>query len=468
MGVHQPLSVANRIKMRPETILQNNALASLAVLVLSALLLPGSLPNATAAEATPAAKNKPIGSETTDEKVEDDPYDALSVFTAALQLIRREYVEGEQVSYRDLTYNALRGMLSALDPHSQFMAPEDFAEMQDDTRDQFGGLGIRVELRNGIVTIVSPMEDTPGAKAGLLPGDQIIEIDSATTERMQLSEAVKLLRGKPGEPVVLRIFRPSTKEVKRIEVVRAIIRVASVQDAHFIDVAQVGDFKIGYVRITQFNEPTAAELKKKLDKLIADGMQALVLDLRNNPGGLLNSAVDVCAEFLPPNELVVYTEGRSPSQKRLYRTARDYKTREFFPLAVLINGGSASASEIVAGALKDLNRAIVVGETSFGKGSVQSVLALGDNSALRLTTAKYYTPSKQVIHEKGITPTILATMTIEQERAMMARRNDELLSPEQQEIISKIRDPQLDRAVDALKGVLVFRDSKDKAKKKGD
>ncbi len=454
--------------MRPETFMRDAVLLLLRVFVVTLFFAFDAASPIIAAEAAPSVKGKSDGTKKTEEKAEDDPYDALSVFTSALQLIRREYVEGEQISYRDLTYNALRGMLSALDPHSQFMAPEDFAEMQDDTRDQFGGLGIRVEMRNGMVTIVSPMEDTPGAKAGLLPGDQIIEIDNTTTERMQLGEAVKLLRGKPGEPVVLRIFRPSTKEVKRVEIVRAIIRVASVQDAHFLDAAQAGDFKIGYVRITQFNEPTAAELRKKLDKLIAGGMQALVLDLRNNPGGLLNSAVDVCAEFLPPNELVVYTEGRSPSQKRLYRTARDYKARTFFPLAVLINGGSASASEIVAGALKDLNRAIVVGETSFGKGSVQSVLALNDDSALRLTTAKYYTPSKQVIHEKGITPTILATMTIEQERAMMARRNDELLSPEQQEIISKIRDPQLDRAVDSLKGVLVFRDSTEKTKKKGE
>jgi carboxyl-terminal processing protease len=416
------------------------------------------------AESAPAIKATGTAAPSGVEEVSDDPYEAISVFTAALQLIRQDYVDGEQISYRDLTYNALRGMLSALDPHSQFMAPEDFEEMQDDTRDQFGGLGIRVEMRNGVVTIVSPMEDTPGAKAGLMPGDQIIEIDGNTTEKLELSDAVKLLRGKPGDPVILRIFRPGTKEVKKVEVIRAIIRVASVQDASMLDTSLTGDFKIGYVRITQFNEPTASDLRKKIDKLMSEGMQGMILDLRNNPGGLLNSAVDVCAEFLPPNELVVYTEGRSASQKRQYRTSRDYKARPFFPVAVLINGGSASASEIVAGALKDLNRAIVVGETSFGKGSVQSVLALSDDSALRLTTAKYYTPGKQVIHGKGITPTIIATMTNEQERAMMGRRNEDYLTDEQKEQIAKVSDPQLERGIDALKGVLVYRQS---AKKDG-
>ncbi len=404
--------------------------------------------------AEPARKS---GAEAAEDPLEDDPYAAVSVFAAALQLIRQDYVEGDRVSYRELTQNALRGMLTALDPHSQFMSTEDFERMQDDTRDQFGGLGIRVEVRNGMLTVVSPMEDTPGAKAGLLAGDQIVEIDGTTTEDMELSEAVALLRGEPGSAVALRIFRPATKEVKKIDVVRAIIRVASVQDAALLDTEDVGPHRIGYVRIAQFNEPTAAELERKLDTLFKEGMEALVLDLRNNPGGLLNSAVDVAAQFLPPRQLVVYTEGRTPSQRKNYKTPGGYEERPWFPLAVLINGGSASASEIVAGALKDLDRAVVVGETTFGKGSVQSVLSLADGSALRLTTAKYYTPGAQVIHEKGITPTILATMSIEQERAMMARRNEETLDDAEQARIARIEDTQLNRAVDALKAVLVYR-----------
>jgi carboxyl-terminal processing protease len=387
---------------------------------------------------------------------DDAGYENLTVFTRALQLIRQDYVDPSKIGYKDLTYSALRGMLSSLDPHSQFMEPTDFRDMQDETRSEFGGLGIVVSTKDGVLTVVSPMEDTPGFRAGILPGDQILRINGITTEKMSLQDAIDLLRGDPGQKVTLTIFRPSNKETKDYVLQREIIKVASVKDARILDQSLTGNFKIGYLRITQFNEPTAQELNQKLNELQAQGMQALIVDLRYNPGGLLTSAVDVCGLFVPPKTMVVYTEGRDASQRREYDTSKNEKQRPNFPMVLLVNGGSASGSEIVAGALKDLNRAILVGETTFGKGSVQSVIQLPDGSALRLTTAKYYTPGKQVIHEKGITPNIKASLSPEQERALILRRRDGPLSPDEQKFVNEQKDTQLDRAVDALKGVMIY------------
>ena len=387
---------------------------------------------------------------------DDAGYENLIVFTRALQLIRQDYVDPNKIGYKDLTYSALRGMLGSLDPHSQFMQPTDFRDMQDETRSEFGGLGIVVSTKDGVITVVSPMEDTPGFRAGILPGDQILRINGITTEKMSLQDAIDLLRGDPGQKVTLTIFRPSNKETKDYVLQREIIKVSSVKDSKILDQSITGNFKIGYLRITQFNEPTAQELDQKLNELQAKGMQALIVDLRYNPGGLLTSAVDVCGLFLPPKTMVVYTEGRDASQRREYDTAKNEKQRPNFPMVLLVNSGSASGSEIVAGALKDLNRAILVGETTFGKGSVQSVIQLPDGSALRLTTAKYYTPSKQVIHEKGITPNIKASLSPDQERALLLRRRDGPLSPDEQKIVNEQKDPQLDRAVDALKGVMIY------------
>ncbi|MEA3189223.1 MAG: carboxyl-terminal processing protease [Chthoniobacter sp.] len=405
------------------------------------------------------------------EAPDDSAYANISVFTRAMQLIRQDYVDDKKISYHALTYAAMKGMLGALDPHSQFMEQQDFQGMQDDTKSQFGGLGVVVSLKDGVITIVSPMEDTPGFKAGLLPGDQIFKINGGPTEKMDLNDAIAKLRGKPGEKVTLTIMRPASKEIKDYVIERAIIKVESVKDAKILTADLSGDFKVGYARITQFNEPTAADLSRKLDDLEAKGMQALVLDLRYNPGGLLNSAVDVCGQFLPPHTMVVYTEGRVASQKHVYNTADNAKPRAKYPIAVLINGGSASGAEIVAGALKDLNRAILVGETTFGKGSVQSVIQLPDGSALRLTTAKYYTPSKQVIHEHGVSPNILATITPDQERQILLQRREEVLNDAEKKELAGFHDPQLDRAVDALKGVMIYADrtappAKEKAAKK--
>ena len=412
---------------------------------------PGSVP-ANAAELPPPVSADPSFKD-------DNVYACLTIFTRVLQLVRQDYVDADKTDFRALTYNALRGMLSGLDPHSQFMEPDSFKDMQDDTRSRYDGLGLVVSAKDGVLIIVSAMEDTPASRAGLSSGDQILKINGLTTEKMQLSDAIAALKGSPGDQVTLQILRPSSKEVRDFTLTRVEIKVDSVKDAHLIDPALTGDYKVGYVRILQFNEPTADDLGHKLDDLQKQGMQALVLDLRNNPGGLLNSAVDVCGQFLPPKTMVVYTEGRTPSSKREYATSSTAKARGDFPMTVLINGGSASGAEIVAGALKDLNRAVLVGETTFGKGSVQSVISLPDGSAVRLTTAKYYTPSRQVIHQHGVTPTIRVALTPEQERALNARRNavDAQGGDEAKRDYGDNADPQLERSLDALKGMMIYK-----------
>jgi carboxyl-terminal processing protease len=297
--------------------------------------------------------------------------------------------------------------------------------------------------------VINPMEDTPGFKAGILPGDQILKIDGENTDNTPLNEAVEKLRGTVGEKVVLTIRRPSNGEVKDYELTREVIKVASIKDARILPQRNPGQPRIGYARITQFNEPTATELGAALDKLEAKGMDAFILDLRHNPGGLLGSAVDVCGQFLPPNTLVVYTEGRTPSRE--YRTSATASPNRKYPVVVLTNYASASGSEIVAGALKDLDRALVVGETTFGKGSVQSVVSLPDGSAARLTTAKYFTPGRKLIHEHGVSPHIRATLTHEEEADLLrSRRKRE--DPATAE--ATIWDPQLERAVDAMQGSL--------------
>jgi carboxyl-terminal processing protease len=387
---------------------------------------------------------------------EDNGYSQISIFAKAVQLLRQDYVDGNKTGYHELITAAMKGMLASLDPHSQFMDPDDFRDMQEDTRSRFNGLGIEVSMKNGLPTVVTPMEDTPAARAGILSGDQILKINGASTERMELQDAVNLLRGPAGGKVTLTLLRPSTKEIKDYTLERTEIKVQSVKAARLLDPELTGAFKIGYVRLIQFNEPTADELSKALDQLQKQGMQALVLDLRNNPGGLLNSAVDVCAQFLPANTPVVSTQGRVASQQREYTTPSTVKERPHFPMVVLANEGSASGAEIVCGALKDLHRAVIVGETTFGKGSVQNVMQLPDGSALRFTTAKYYTPSKQVIHGNGVSPNIRVPMSAEQERALFALRSDANVKPEEDKEIIKTRDPQMLRAIDALKGVMIY------------
>jgi len=398
-------------------ILARNMRRFITMPLLACLLLLGVLSGVRAQEAEPG-KNE-----------EDNGYSQISIFAKAIELIRQDYVDGNKTSYHDLVTAAMKGMLSSLDPHSQFMDPNDFRDMQDDTRSRFNGLGIEVSMKNGLPTVVTAMEDTPAAKAGILSGDQILRINGVSTERM---------------------------EIKDYSLERAEIKVQSVKGVRLLDAELTGPFRIGYLRLIQFNEPTAEELSKALDELQKQGMQALILDLRNNPGGLLNSAVDVCAQFLPPNTKVVSTQGRVASQQHDYATSGAKKERPNFPMALLINEGSASGAEIVSGALKDLHRAILVGETTFGKGSVQNVMQLPDGSAVRFTTAKYYTPGKQVIQGNGVAPNIRVAMTPEQERALFALRNAENVKPEDERNIIKAKDPQTLRAIDALKGVMIY------------
>jgi carboxyl-terminal processing protease len=306
------------------------------------------------------------------------------------------------------------------------------------------------------LTIVAPMEDTPGFKAGLLSGDKIVEIDGESTDGLTLSEAVKKLRGPPGTKVTIRVLRPKSQEIRTVEVVRALINVPSVKDAKILEDG------IGYLRIVQFNEPTAKALEQAVEGLVRDGLKALVIDLRNNPGGLLTSAIEVSEKFLKRGDLIVYTQGRDGRAQQKFRAKG--KTHYLdLPLVLLVNGGSASASEIMAGALQDHRRAILVGEKTFGKGSVQSVLPLDDGSAIRLTTAKYYTPSERVIHEHGIEPNIVVPMSPEDWRRLLIQRAQlgalepaEEAGAEPEEEAGDVLDVQLERAVDVLKGVMIF------------
>ncbi len=393
----------------------------------------------------------------------DSPYLSLELFSYVMEKVRKDYVDGQKLTYQELVYAALKGMLNTLDPHSEFMEPQKYKELQNDTQGAFGGLGIVIAMKDNFITVVAPMEDTPGFKAGILSGDRIIRIDGKSTEKMSLQDAVKYLRGEPGTDVQITILRPSSNTVKDYKLTRAVISIDMVKDINGKKEFPLSENKIGYVRLVQFGEKTSGDLEAALNKLKAQGMQALVLDLRWNPGGLLEQAVDVCEKFLPRGELVVTTEGRNPSQNTVRRALGRGDTIKNMPMVVLVNLGSASASEIVAGCLQDLKRAIILGEKTFGKGSVQSIIPLAPLPdgvpALRLTTAKYYTPSHKVIHEEGITPDIIVPMTEEQERQVQLRNTPggvESLEDKDRERMATTRDPQLDRAMDLLKGITLF------------
>lgn len=323
-------------------------------------------------------------------------YKELQVFTEVLSAIKHSYVE--EVETQDLVYDALKGMLRSLDPHSSFLTPDDFKEMKVDTRGQFGGLGIQISIRNGILTVIAPIEDTPAWRAGIQAGDRIVKIEDEVTKDMTLYDAVSRMRGKKGTDVTISIIRESFENPKKFTITRDIIKIKSVKP-RMIE----GD--IGYIKLSQFQERSANDMYKALKGLKKDGAQAIILDLRNNPGGLLGSAVNISSLFLEPDHMVVYTMDR-------FGNKDEYKSRgkvfsKNIPMAVLVNQGSASASEIVAGALKDWKRAVIIGTTSFGKGSVQKLIPLSDGSGLRITTSKYYTPLGVSIQNTGIKPTIV-------------------------------------------------------------
>ncbi len=392
----------------------------------------------------------------------NDVYENIELFTTVLQKVRSEYVDGDKTSYQELIYGALKGMLNTLDPHSEFMEPAKFEELKKDTEGAFGGVGIVIGLRDNYLSVIAPMEDTPAFRAGVLTGDRIIKIDGKSTEKYTLQDAVKKLRGEPNTDVSITILRVSSGQIKDFKLSRAVIKVDTVKDINSKREFPIGENGIGYIRLTQFNEPTADDLEKALRKLEAQHMQALILDLRNNPGGLLDQAVKVCEKFVPRGQTIVTTEGRQ-AEKPIYLSQANGK-HPTLPMVVLVNGGSASASEIVAGCLQDVKpqRAVIVGEQTFGKGSVQSILPLPDGSALRLTTAKYYTPSHKVIHEHGIKPDIEIPVTPEEEEALFLKRTPgglESLDPTDEkkiEFVKNVRDIQLDRATDLLKGICLY------------
>jgi len=387
----------------------------------------------------------------TPSETADSPYENMRVFAQALQLIRRDFVDDSRTSYKDLTYAALRGMLAELDPHSEFLDAEAFEEMRRSTSSTFAGVGVVISIVDEIPVIVSAIEDGPAAKAGILPDDQILRINGKTIAASTHSGISKLLRGEAGAKVTLTIFRPSTQKKEDYTIVREMIKVPSVKNAQILPRRVEGEPKIGYVRILQFGDPTASELDKALTSLEEQGMKALIVDLRFNPGGLLNSAIDASGLFVPDDTLVVYTSGRN-SPRQEYRTSGGSTKPRDYPVVLLVNHASASGAEIMAGALKDLGRALVVGETTFGKGSVQSIVALPDGSAIRYTSAKYFTPAGVVIHENGVEPNIRVNLTREQEEAILQRQRTREDMPFAKEEIGE--DPQLARAFDLLRGVL--------------
>jgi carboxyl-terminal processing protease len=327
-------------------------------------------------------------------------YRYLKTFDDVIQIVKKNYVE--EVKDKDVVYAAIKGILESLDAHSSFLPPEMYKEMQSETKGEFGGIGIEITIKDGFPTVITPIEDTPAYKAGMKSGDHIIKIDGKPTKNMGLVDVVKMIRGAKGKPVILTVVREGLSAPKDYRVVRDVIVVKSVKFKMLED-----DY--GYIRIVQFQERTARDLENALKELAKNNkgkpMKGLVLDLRNDPGGLLEQAVEVSDKFIEEG-LIVYIEGRKKDDKAMKFYARkndDYTG----PLVVLVNEGSASASEIVAGALQDYKRAIVVGSKTFGKGSVQTVFPLGDGSAVRLTTAKYFTPKGRSIQAEGITPDIV-------------------------------------------------------------
>lgn len=329
------------------------------------------------------------------EGVSDDAYTYLKLFTRVLTIIESKYVE--PVNMKTLVYGAINGMLQGLDPHSAFLDPDYFNQLRTDTSGAFGGLGIEISTKDGFIAVISPIDDTPASKAGIKSGDLIVKIEDKSTKDMSLMEAVKLMRGTPGSEITISIWRKGMTTPKPIKIIRAIIEIVSVKH-------RVLEPGFGYAKVSMFNQNTSKMLNKALNSLegMEGGMKGLVLDLRNNPGGLLDEAQYVTNLFLDSG-LIVYTQGRIPSQDmRLMATKA--KTHPNIPMVVLINGGSASASEIVAGALQDHQRAVIVGAQSFGKGSVQTIMTLEDGSGIKLTTSKYFTPKGRDIQARGITP----------------------------------------------------------------
>ncbi len=337
-----------------------------------------------------------IGQEVSQTQGKGATYEELRAFSQALELVRRNYVEVPNT--KDLIEGALHGMIAGLDPHSSYMSERQYKEMSMDIKGEFQGVGIQIGIKNQQLTIIAPIEDTPGFRAGLAAGDKILKINDEWTKDLTIEQAVDRMRGPKGTDVRLLILREGWEKPKEFKITRDTIKVQSVK-------SRMLDNGIGYVKIIQFQGQTGEELEKAMKGLEAKGIKKLVLDLRNNPGGILDASVDVSGMFLPKDSLVVYLQGRQKTDRKDYLTVSPEAPRTY-PIVVLVNTGSASASEIVAGALQDSKRALIVGTQTFGKGSVQTVFPLENGGGIRLTTAKYYTPSGRSIQNVGITPDV--------------------------------------------------------------
>jgi carboxyl-terminal processing protease len=385
----------------------------------------------------------------------DQTYQQLKVIVDVLELIKDSYVE--QIDPQKLVYGAAKGMVAELDDFSQFMEPDVYDRVKSDTEGEFGGIGIRVDVKDGWLTVVTPLPNTPAWKAEMMPGDKIIKIEGETTKDMIIDEAIKRLRGKPGTKVNITTARePEDKTAewitRDIPITRELIKSENVK-------WRMLDSKIGYVKIVEFTGHATENFNKAMAELKGKGMEALVIDMRYNPGGLLSSAVDITKLFMNENKMIVYTKGRKPENYQEFK-ANGKAPHEQLPLVVVINRYSASASEIVAGAMQDNKRAVIIGERSFGKASVQSMIPLSDKSALRLTIAKYYTPSGKSIQRDakgengGITPDIEVKVPLETEKKLL-QQSEELYYPGKEEKKDKdktaVKDEALARAVELLK-----------------
>lgn len=372
---------------------------------------------------------------------------AAEQVTQVMRLLNRHYVDANAVGGAKLADRAIESMVGVLDPYSQFLPPKAYAHLEEEVDGSFGGIGVQVEEVDGRIVVVAPIAGTPGERAGILRGDVLVGVDGADVRGLKLEEFIGKLRGKPGSSVTVGIERGLPPREIEFKLKREVIQVESVRDAKLLDDG------VGYVRVTMFAEKTGAEFKAAVNKLREEGARALVIDLRNNPGGLLTAAVEVVEPFFPRGELVVYTQGRKEDD-RLELLSKNGDDPWRVPIAVLVNGGSASAAEIVAGALKDTRRAVLVGEKTFGKGSVQTIFPIKGRSALRLTTARYFTPSGVTIHEKGIQPDLREAMTPEEEKAVFLHRlRPDIDDPEvfkERFGVSMVEDRQLAAALRVL------------------
>lgn len=397
-----------------------------------------------------------------ERKKKNELYQQLELFSDALGLVNEEYVDTPKS--QDLIYGALKGMLASLDPYSEFLDPENRKELEVDTEGKFGGIGIEIAIRDELLTVISPIEDTPSWKAGIKPGDKIVKIDGELTRNFTVSDAVKKLRGKPGTEVAVTILREGAQGLFEVKLVRDIIKIRNLKNTGILE------NNIGYVRLVEFRKDTPFDLDAALLSLKKAGMDSLILDLRNNPGGLLEVAVRVTDRFIPEGKVVVSTKGRLPAQNMEFKSANGAKYLDI-TLAVLVNEGSASASEIVAGALQDYKRAVIIGMKTFGKGSVQSVLPLSDGSALKLTTSKYFTPNGRTIHNQGVAPDIEVAVDSgnlfendpDLERIFSALKDKDSLAvreaPQKGETgFDYKKDNQIVRAVDVIKGIKVYKE----------